>query len=443
MKKLHQILTVALLARLIYFFLPQNVFWDGAVYVHMGKFLASGGQFGLWEPIRPLLWPILLGGIWKVGLDVILVGRLINIALAIGIIYLTYKIAQKVFGETTARIAALLLIFAPLFFLFSLKLYTGILGVFLGLLAMWFYLDDRIEFTFAAGLLLGLAFLTRFPLALLALALLIITIARREVVKALMLIAGFGFTTAAYFSYNLSEYGNFFYPLIRNMWVLRIAGYWIRHLPIYTYLWVLLKENFLLLLAFPALYLLLKEKKGYNIAIPFLIIFAFISFMIHKEPRYILLVLPFAAILAGYSLSKCKYKAQLLVLSIIISGALIGYGYYIYDTPQQPYEFEQFLDGKTGIVAVTGPTLGLRENLEVYPIYYQDFMNYPMDVELTRETFQEFQPDYLMINKCDMPCPPDIPECEQELDLLLEIASEGMEQVYHEERWCEFFIFER
>src|SRR3989344_1748702 len=54
----------------------DNAGWDSAVYVGMGKYLFSHGQAGLWEPIRPLTLPIILGFFWKIGLNPLISGEI-------------------------------------------------------------------------------------------------------------------------------------------------------------------------------------------------------------------------------------------------------------------------------------------------------------------------------------------------------------------------------
>jgi len=86
------VLSIAFLIRLLFFFSYHAIWWDSAVYVGMGKYIFSLGKQGLWEPIRPIVWPIILGFLWKIKLNPIFFGRLLNIIMSLGIIYLVYYI---------------------------------------------------------------------------------------------------------------------------------------------------------------------------------------------------------------------------------------------------------------------------------------------------------------------------------------------------------------
>ena len=88
------ILIIALIARLILFFDYHPIWWDSAVYIGMGKYIFSLGNQGLWEPLRPIIWPIILGFFWKIKLDPLFFGRLLNVFLSLGAVYLTYIISK-------------------------------------------------------------------------------------------------------------------------------------------------------------------------------------------------------------------------------------------------------------------------------------------------------------------------------------------------------------
>ena len=86
----------------------HQIIWDEAVYIGMGKFLFSFGKAGLWESIRPLGLPLLLGAIWKLKLDTILFAEILAVFFSLGNILLVYLISKETFNKTTATIAAAL-----------------------------------------------------------------------------------------------------------------------------------------------------------------------------------------------------------------------------------------------------------------------------------------------------------------------------------------------
>ena len=134
------ILIIAFLARLIFLFDYHQIWWDSAVYIGMGKCIFSLGQQGLWEPLRPVLWPFVLGFLWKIKLDPIIFGRLLNVFLSLGIIYLTYFISKDIFDEKAALISSIIISFSSIFFFSTFRLYTEIPTIFLVLLSFYFLL---------------------------------------------------------------------------------------------------------------------------------------------------------------------------------------------------------------------------------------------------------------------------------------------------------------
>ncbi|MDO8661514.1 MAG: hypothetical protein Q7K43_06500, partial [Candidatus Woesearchaeota archaeon] len=69
------VLGLMLVVRLLFVFDWHEVWWDSGVYIGMGKWLWSLSTSGLWEDFRPVLWPIVLGFFWKIGLNPVFVAR--------------------------------------------------------------------------------------------------------------------------------------------------------------------------------------------------------------------------------------------------------------------------------------------------------------------------------------------------------------------------------
>ena len=101
-----------------------EVWWDSGVYIGMGKWIFSLGLKGLWEHIRPIVWPIVLGLFWKLGLDPVAIGRILMIFLSSALIYFTYILGKKFFNAKVALIAASLIAFSPIILFLSLHHYT-------------------------------------------------------------------------------------------------------------------------------------------------------------------------------------------------------------------------------------------------------------------------------------------------------------------------------
>ena len=70
------ILSLCFIVRIFYISLDHPLWWDSHVYIGMGKYLFSGGEKGVWESFRPLIHPLILGSIWKLKLNVVLIGKI-------------------------------------------------------------------------------------------------------------------------------------------------------------------------------------------------------------------------------------------------------------------------------------------------------------------------------------------------------------------------------
>ena len=124
-----------------------------------------------------------------------------------------------------------------------------------------------------------------------------------------------------FFIFNLFMYQNMFLPFFQaishqsNVVYSIINGSVVSHVHnIFYYIFELLKQNLLFLLGF----FYVKSKK--KVLIPFLLFIVYFTCIINKQPRFMLVFLPYLSIMAGYGfyylLSK-RYKF-LVVVSVIL-----------------------------------------------------------------------------------------------------------------------------
>ena len=135
------------------------VWWDSAVYIGMGKYIFSLGSSGLWESSRPILWPLILGLLWKSGLNPILSGRIAEIIFGSLCVLLTYLIGKKLFNEKTALLASVFLALSPTFFFFNGIMLTEAVSTFFVLLGVFFLIEKK---HLISGIFFGMAFMARF-----------------------------------------------------------------------------------------------------------------------------------------------------------------------------------------------------------------------------------------------------------------------------------------
>ena len=91
------ILFLSLIVRIVYLSINWPLWWDAHIYIGMGKYIFSSGQIGIWESFRPLIHPTIIGAIWKLGLNPIVWGKMLDLIFSLTAIFLLYKINEKVF----------------------------------------------------------------------------------------------------------------------------------------------------------------------------------------------------------------------------------------------------------------------------------------------------------------------------------------------------------
>ncbi|HQV64779.1 MAG TPA: glycosyltransferase family 39 protein, partial [Candidatus Paceibacterota bacterium] len=134
--------------------------WDASVYQSMARYIASGGLYGTWEMFRPPLWPLILSifsGLGPITLEWI--AKIITLILSLGIIYLVYRIGEKIMPWVGVIASALISISAPLL-TFSVVPMTEIPSLFLITLAIYYFIENKY---FLTGIITGLACIMRFP----------------------------------------------------------------------------------------------------------------------------------------------------------------------------------------------------------------------------------------------------------------------------------------
>ncbi|MFH1134216.1 MAG: glycosyltransferase family 39 protein [Nanoarchaeota archaeon] len=425
--------------------------WDEAVYLGMGKSIFSGGAVGLWEPARPVVWPLVLGLFWRLGLDAVLLSRILTVILWALCVLLSYRIGSRL-GKHTGLIAAAFLALSPLAFLISSLRLTEIPSTFLVLLGVDLFMRKRMRL---CGLVLGLAFMTRFFSILAILPVLILAYFQaRKAGKGFAVTASLGMffliPLVPYLAFNLFRYGNALQPFITQAFLSANTG-WPWNEPWHFYLTALVKDNFLVIFLLPGLWFVGKEvKKGKEPYLLVLLLFLFTFFpynlVQHKEPRFLVNALPFIAIIAAFGLERCfrvLKKRQGLGIGI----AMLAFAAFAlpqlqvnrYDdrsfTPF--YSFAEAYQGDG--LWVSNPKYVAAADVEADLVYYPT-----LDSQRMGELNQALpSADAILLNACDIPCPPAYPGCEAEKQALIQ----RLEGLFKAKAWsqgdCSMFIFSR
>lgn len=310
----------------------HQIIWDEAVYIGMGKFLFSFGKAGLWESIRPLGLPILLGAIWKLKLNTILFAEILAVLFSLGNIFLVYLITKETFNKTTAIIASFMLSITPLFFLYSSYILTSIASTFFALLTIYIYISK--ENLPLVGFFTALTFLFRFPqgllLVIILLSIFLNEVTTRQSIKNTLkklkasvkknyypFILSFFLTVLPFLIFNFLIYRKYTSKAYHAIFRPFILGFSHQANPLHAvqsflnstlyYCSILIEQNWLIIFIFIAIFFFIKNKdyknhKTTTIFITLTIYWLYFTLIINKQPRFSLAFLPYLIILSAYGL---------------------------------------------------------------------------------------------------------------------------------------------
>lgn len=408
------VLLISFVIRVIMLFAPRMIWWDGGIYVDMGKYIFSHGTIGFWESFRPIIWPAVLGIFWKLGLNSYNWGIYLQIIAALGAIYLVYKIGEKL-KPGSGIYAAIFLSFTPVFLGFTVVPLTDIPSAFLGLAAIYFCIT---EYYAVSGIFLSLAFLFRFPLFLLCIPLGIIVLIKlikekrwQPIVK---IVAGTLPLIIIYFSINYALYGNILKPILDGSQV-AAASTGAHYKEISFYLVASIAENPFLLFSLVCIYSCIRFFKDFiknDAAIltvaSGLILAGYFTYFPHKELRYSIAFLPYFALMAGVGIETIVKKigdsiarptaiiCSMLVLSII-SYSLISKTIPTVNEDREAY-LNFFIATPGARIITSSPQIAVNADVNLARVngVWEDLS------DLYDNTDQPF--DYVAIDTCEMAC---------------------------------------
>jgi 4-amino-4-deoxy-L-arabinose transferase-like glycosyltransferase len=270
--------------------------WDESVYIGIGKYFASGGTVGLYEPIRPPGLPLLTGLTWLIG-DPVPISRFVALLGALGLIAAVWWLGRELGGLAAANAGAALLALTPVFAREAVSVMTEVPSALLGTVALGAILMRR---AVLAGVLTAAAFVTRFAAGLFLPVLAVYLAAKRDWRGLALLLGGFVVGSAPYFLANAWFHGSALGPLVEASRYAAnpensVQGTWEN----VTYYLALFLTNPLLILAVAGI-----RRDTLPVAIAALVPLVFHTWIASKEAIYFILPLPFVAILAGVGLAR-------------------------------------------------------------------------------------------------------------------------------------------
>ena len=409
--------------------------WDESVYLSMGKYIATGGDYGLWESIRPPLLPLILSP-FSLTKEFILASEIIILIFTIGTVILTYLITKDLYNKKTAAITVLVLSFTPLFLFSATQILTGMPALFCMLLALYLFMKERY---FMSGMITAGAFLTRFPAGIFLIALLIILAINKESKKKyFQILCGASLPILFFLIINIILYQHETASLFDA--ALRPFLFAAKHQfnPLHTQ--ALLYYPLALLKTFPLLLFSLipliqwahkKETPLPHIIVPLLLFLTYFTIITNKQLRFAVLFLPFIAIYAARGIlimyEKCKEGKQkktfhkvfflILILSIIASCivAAIGMQKNMRFSPEkgesihfQELDFFESNNIQDVKILTTNPQFAIHSKNLFIPMYN--------DVETAKTIYEKETYDYLIYDSAFFPCTKT--ECEESKEAL-------------------------
>ncbi len=456
-KILYLAISIYMIIEGFYLVKQEGIPWDSAVYIEMGKYIFSLGKVGLWEPARPIILPLILGLIWKIRLNPILFGKILEILSGLGCIYLTYSIGKRIFNENTGLLAALFLSLSPTFLFYSPTILTGIPSTFFTLLALDFFLKKKY---FNSGSLLSLAFLTRYPQAFVlgCLASIIIVAHKKEKAKRVIdILSGFFIMSLPFIIINWLLYKNPLYPFLLQVFMTKNTG-WIFNKPFYFYFVGLIKENLFNVFLIVGTMLILKRKEKKKAIEKILILFLFVVYFIffslipHKEMRFTIVFLPYMYLISAYGTIKYirliakrnkLFLYGFLLLTIFLwinleSANIYPPRYQQYKAFQAYIEKEEVKDN----IWISNPIFIVNSNKKADELIYYTVYNSEKIKTLQKNLANA---KHILVNTCDiLPCHPKDKKCFNETKELLSTINKKFKLVYkNTSRDCQYFIFKK
>ena len=422
------------LLQLPFLFNHRQLFWDESVYLAMGKYIYSGGASGLWEMIRPHGLPIVLGGIWKLGIPYAFFSELVATGFGVGCIALTFFLARKLFNEGVAIIAAAFLATSPAFFYHSSSVLTEIPSAFFALAAISLFISKKY---YTSGALAAVAMLFKFPHALLIIVIAAaVFFSRQKLSPAAKAAISFVVVAAPFLAFNYLVYrryvGSAFDALFRPF----LLGAWHQYNPakaisgmLYSYSFYvieLLRQNLAFILMLPAAFLFVKKKwftdsSKLLLAIFLVAYFAYFSYIPNKDGRFLLLFLPAVCILSAaafvelLSYFKVRFRhiavfaaAALLMLSFY-PALLEDFSFYKWRSPAEPpivSELYMSLSqlGITGPVLTSDPVFAYyNDNLFFH--YYDSSKGIPKSITPSNEWERDIPVEAVIYSPKSFYCP--------------------------------------
>ncbi|MBI2573065.1 hypothetical protein HYV86_04360 [Candidatus Woesearchaeota archaeon] len=398
----------------------QRVFFDETVYLSIARYFISAGQYGYFEALRPLALPALLVPFQLLPFSSLLIARIATVLLSCVSLYVLYLILKKYSGLPTAIWVLFFMSTSSLIFLHSGYILTDIIAYTLGATAILTTFQKRY---LLASMTLALAFLFKFPLALLLLPcgilFLIQKIQEKQdnplslLTESIKIMGIFLLTITPFLIFNITMYEGTLLervtlPFIQGSLIVEQDTWVYETASVGRYFVTLIKfEPLLLLVCLSTFPLLWNKRRKELITLSTTIILFLLYFGLRVprfDPRYILAVVPFLIIIAAMGISQANLSKVFKKVIIALGILTIAINLYII-LPQQ-YEHSS---------QITSTLNSLHPNQKIMltsnPVVFADFAGKGqfIDGQNQGHLFEQYQKniniEWLALDPSQFACP--------------------------------------
>ncbi len=435
-----------------------DAWWDSAVYVGMGKYIWSYGKYGLWEPARPIMLPLIIGFFWKMGLGTFFMQFFLVLTGGLSI-YFVYLIMRDFCDLRSSLLFSFLFSINASFFYFSSRVMADVPAMLF--LAISFFLAIKAKGNFTSGLFAGIAILTKFTsIVFLPIFLLAIFSQKKSRAKAIIMFsAGIFISVLPFLAFNQLAYGDPLSTFTKGRELITdVVGN--LHCPKNSFFYASHTFKTIPLVALLSLVAIItfvfgkKSRKSAALIAALLLPLAYHTFFVNcKDIRYSIIFLPYLYVLAaiGYAKLKNKKSMRMFLIALIIMQALYSAA-QVYTSLEKEKsskegysDFYDFLENKKieGEIWSSTPMIIYNKDAKISELIYYPVFDNKKIRHLEEQISANAGIQYIFLDYCDVPCVAYDTDCAENKERLFSKISSDFRLAFDREaNGCKLKIYE-